>query len=138
MKSTFIDMVNGKAIVKLEKAGRVEWLACRDFDDSKPEGTKWSSAQYFGSLEDAVEYAKNELPLFLITLSPDYCGEPNEYAVVRGRDAAVEYVLDHQELLTDMDITEELQELYSKDSITFGDDYGAVYIEEYELGGRIC
>ena len=57
MKSTLIDYVNGKAIVKLEKAGHIEWLACNGYDDSKSEGSKWSSADYFLTLIDAVKSA---------------------------------------------------------------------------------
>ena len=134
MKSTFIDMVNGKAIVKLEKAGRVEWLACIGFDDTKPEGSKWSSASYFDSLLDAVEYAKKKESLYLVTLSPDYiCGD-NMYAVVKGRKAVLEFVYKNKEYLSKQNITEKLKELENKDEIHFGDYLGAVYMEKYELG----
>ena len=134
MKSTFIDMVNGKAIVKLEKARRVEWLACIGFDDTKPEGSKWSSASYFDSLLDAVEYAKEKEQLYLVGLAPDCaCGE-NKYAVVKGRKAALEFVKRNKEFLSDKDITAELKELENTDQVHFGDYWGAVYMVKYELG----
>lgn len=37
----------GKTLVRIHKAGRIEWAVCRDYDDEKPEGSKWSSAKYF-------------------------------------------------------------------------------------------
>lgn len=46
----------GKTLVKLYKCTWVEWVVCRGFDANKPEGQKWSSGTYFGSLADAAAY----------------------------------------------------------------------------------
>lgn len=58
MKSSEI-VTNTKAnltLVKLEKAGRVEYPVVRDWNPDKPEGERWSSAKYFYTFEDAAEY----------------------------------------------------------------------------------
>lgn len=48
----------GKTLVRIHKAGRIEWAVCRDYDDEKPEGRKWSSAKYFlDDFEGAVKEA---------------------------------------------------------------------------------
>ena len=135
MKSTFIDMVNGKAIVKLEKDDLVEWLVCIDFDNSKPEGSKWSRAAYFDSLLKAVEYAKKKEPLYLIALYPVSSEKHPAYAVIRGRKAALEQVEKFKDYLSEEDITEELKRLEYSDIVHFGDHHqGSVLIMMYELG----
>lgn len=132
VKSTLEDSINGKSIVKLEKAGKVEWMVCDDFDAMKPE----NSASCFDSLLEAVKYAntKEDDALYLVTLSPDYGLGDIKYGVVKGRDRALAYVMEHKSFLSCKDITEELKELEYKNAVQFGDEFGAVYIEKYELG----
>ena len=66
MKSTMITSVGNYTIVKLEKAGRIEWVACRDYNSSRAEGARWSSGVYFDSLGEAVAFAYSPEKMYLI------------------------------------------------------------------------
>lgn len=62
MKSTPIyTNKEGLTLVKLEKGRHIEWLVCRNFDSTKEEGDKWSSASYFESFEDATRYLTDSI-----------------------------------------------------------------------------
>lgn len=63
MKSTEImtSPKTGLTLVKLEKAGHIEWPVVYEWKPEAPEGTKWSSAKYFYSFEDAAEYYLKKL-----------------------------------------------------------------------------
>ena len=144
MKSTLIDTVNEKSIVKLEKAGRIEWLVCRDYDDSKPEGSKWSSADYFDSLQDAVESLKQEEPFYLVTIVPEEPQYSNSYAVIKGRGNVFKYlkicgntlVFNYPDGKQSEAYNKGLEELKKYDSTTIK-GVGSIYISEYELGDEI-
>lgn len=140
MKSTLIDYVGEKAIVKLEKAGHVEWLACRDFDDSKPEGTKWSSAQYFLSLKDAVQAALPPKTYWDVHIY-GMCGAKfySSHYVVEGRDRALEILPSLLcELGEEKEIATAVKKL-KKASFTFFGDTKATNIEinPYELENKL-
>ena len=144
MKSTLIDTINEKSIVKLEKAGRIEWLVCRDYDASKPEGSKWSSADYYDSLQDAIESLKKEEPLYLITVYPEDPLDNNSHAVVKGKEKIFEYLRSYGDYLAfnypDGELVkaydEGVEKLKKYDSTTI-EGFVSIYITEYELGDEI-
>lgn len=46
----------GKTLVRIYKEDHIEWAVCKDYDENKPEGEKWSSAKYFlDDFEGAVK-----------------------------------------------------------------------------------
>lgn len=45
-------------IVRIFKGNHNEWVVCKDFDDTKPEGSKWTRGHYCYSEEDALNYVK--------------------------------------------------------------------------------
>lgn len=48
----------GKTLVRIYKADHIEWAVCKDYDEDKPKGEKWSSAKYFlDDFEGAVKEA---------------------------------------------------------------------------------
>ena len=60
MKSVPVTSKGNKTLVKLYKATWVEWVVARDYDDTKPEGQKWSSGTYFENIADAAAYLEEE------------------------------------------------------------------------------
>ena len=62
MKSRELLKLNARqSIVEIEKGSRTEYCVCSYYDDSKPEGSKWTWGHYFGSLESAIKYAATKV-----------------------------------------------------------------------------
>ena len=136
MRSTLIGAIGKKLVVKLEKAGRVEWLTCHDYDESKPKGSKWSSASFFDSFEEAVNDATESEPLYLLTIQPDYDDSNVEYTVVKGRDMAIKYLRYIKEYISEENIADKIEELRDLDLVSFG-EYGYIRVENFVFGSKI-
>lgn len=50
-----------QSIVEIEKENSTEYCVCSYYDDSKPEGSKWSWGHYFTTLENAIKYAATKV-----------------------------------------------------------------------------
>lgn len=135
MKSTMITTVGRHTIVKLEKADRVEWVVCRGYEESRPEGQKWDSGIYFSSLDDAVSYAYGHDTMYLVTMHDDLACNPNVYAVVRTKEDAYDKIKD---FMANQRMNEELnwKELKDFDYTHVGEN-GFFEIKEYILGDDI-
>lgn len=155
MKSTMITSVGNYTIVKLEKAGRIEWVACRDYNSSRAEGARWSSGVYFDSLGEAVAFAYSPEKMYLIirelqnrynfdhvldkmyllTMHDDLACNPNMYAVVKTKEDAYDKIRD---FMANYNMEEELnwKELMDFDYTHVGEN-GFFKIEEYTLGDDI-
>lgn len=137
MKSTAITEMNNKTIVKLEKAGRIEWVVARNFDDSKPEGQKWDSATYFGTLEEAVRYAGKMDDLYLLTMQADNRESHPVCTIVRSKEEAYGKI---REFMTENNMQwgsdKEKKELKDFDYTSIG-TFGFFQIEDYTFGDII-
>ena len=135
MKSTMITEVGQNTIVKLEKAGRVEWVVCRGYNEIKPEGQKWDAGIYFGDLDEAVSYAYGHDKMYLLTRHDDLACNSNVYAIVKSKEDAYAKILD---FMANQQMEGKLnwKELKDFDYTTVGEN-GLFMIEEYHLGDDI-
>lgn len=138
MKSMMkVDEINGKSIVFLSKANHLKWVVARDFDDSKPEGSKWSSGQYFASLYEAVSYAKGKNTLYKLSVYLDTVEdyEPSRFFYVF--NSFEEALAKAKEVIEWEGLDESLaKELESDWTAEYG-DFGMLRIEEYIMGERM-
>lgn len=101
MKSTPIyTNEEGLTLVKLEKAQHIEWLVCRNFDSTKEEGNKWSSASYFESFEDATRYLTNSISCTAWLMVVD-TGVYKQIRIFRSKEKAEEIAHLHNEYYPD-------------------------------------
>ena len=155
MKSTMITTIGRYTIVKLKQDDRITWVACRDYNDSSAEGTRWSSGVSFSSFGETVAFAygpekmyrimkgiqdsynfDNVLDkMYLLTMHDDLAGNPNMYAVVKTKKDAYDKVRD---FMANYLMAEELnwKELMDLDYTHVGEN-GFFKIEEYTLGDDI-
>lgn len=62
MKSRELLKLNERqSIVEIEKRNATEYCVCSYYDDSKPEGSKWTWGHYFSTLENAIKYAATKV-----------------------------------------------------------------------------
>lgn len=137
MKTTAITKMNNMTIVKLEKAGRIEWVVARNFDDTKPEGQKWDSGIYFDTLEDAVCYAGKWDDMILLTMQADDKDAHPLFSIVRTKEDAyhkVETFMAEHDMHWGSD--KEEKELKDFDYTSVG-TFGFFQIEKYNFGDEI-
>lgn len=151
MKSTKIAEVNGNNIIRVEKEVKVQkktlkfidWVVSKSYDNSKPEGNKWSLGHYFTSLYEAARYAEKKNAYYQLTISDKY----SEFELQEGESDKLYYIFDYyedavkkaEEFLKENEIpnTEEIiQELREKNEVEY-EEYKPIKIEEYYLGERI-
>lgn len=61
MKSRELLKLNDQhSLVEIEKGNNIEYCVCSYYDESKPEGSKWSWGHYFLTMEHALKYAALE------------------------------------------------------------------------------
>ena len=137
MKSELLEKIGEKYLVKVEKADRVEYVICADYDETREEGSKWSYGHYFGSIRDAVMSQEKPKSYYSVIIIPDDSLE-REYAVVDDLEEAYSYVENFLRYITDDedDIKELLHELKQEKSVD-SEDYGMIMIDEYFLGDNI-
>ena len=137
MKSVKIDEINGKAIVHLEKAGPAKWVVARDYDEEKPEGSKWSSGQYFASLYEAVSYAKGKDTLYKLSVYLDTVEdyEPSHFFYVF--NSFEEALAKAKEVIAYEGLDKSLMKELENDWTAEYGDFGMLRIEEYIMGERI-
>ena len=155
MKTTKIETVGKYTIVKLEKAGRIEWVVCRDYNSSLAEGTQWSCGVYFDSLGEAVAYAygvekmyhilqnvQNSFnfdkvldKMYLPIMHDDLACNPKVYSIVKSKEEAYDKIKD---FMANQRMTGELnwKELKDFDYTTVGEN-GFFEIQEYNSGDEI-
>lgn len=137
MKSMKIDEINGKAIIRLEKAGRIEWVVARDYEENAQEGTKWSSGQYFSTLYDAVAYAEKKDTFYQLLVYLDTVDdfEPSHFFYIfHSFEEALEKA---KEVINNEGLDKSLIKDLEKDWTADYGDCGMISIEEYYMGERI-
>lgn len=137
MKTTAIAEMNNRTIVKLEKAGRIEWVVASNFDDNRPEGSKWDFGIYCSSLEKAVCTACRLDDMILLTMQADNANAHPVFTILRTREDAYAKINDFmEEHRMEWDSDKEVQDLKNYDYTTVG-TYGFFQIEYYTFGDEI-
>lgn len=136
MKTTLIENYHGRKIVKLENEGQVEWVVCRDYDETALEEPKLSNGIYFDSLIDAAFYAGQLNRVYLLVIGDDEESSSRSRGfVVRSREAAYCKI---REFMQKHEMNEPLDwdELKKCDYTPYG-KWGYIKIENYHFGEEL-